>query len=69
MAAYDPVPKKVGHKVTAAGWRWDADRKRWRLTQVCYEPIRGEPAPPPAAKAKAPIKRGALAAEQGQLAL
>lgn len=32
------VPSKPGMVVTAASYAWDRDRKRWRITQACYEP-------------------------------
>lgn len=44
--AYDLVPPKAGHVVVGAAWKWDRERKRYRLQQAIYEPRkRREPEP------------------------
>lgn len=44
-ATYDPVPQRPGQVVTAAAWKWDPSRNRYRLQQVRYEPKRGRTEP------------------------
>jgi len=63
MTRYDAVPPRAGHACTAAAWRWDPARNRYRLQQAHYESRQRKVKDDSPAK----VGRSALAAEQRRL--